>query len=232
MRAGGWPTGIEQLILEQKRMASLVFPPWEGSLGSIRCGGVFICYERGKREAGKRGDRGWAAFVLIFPDGKTQSFCVEGRTPFDYVPGCLALREGPLLEEALLGLGSLPDLLFVNATARDHPYRAGLALHLGFKLDIPSIGITRKPLLAEGTLPGNKRGETSELRIGNQAVGFWLRTQDNKAPLVVHPGYRIDFEKAKEIALFYTERYRTPQPLRLARQLSRLLRAGMIRPSV
>ncbi|TFE72063.1 endonuclease V [Methylacidiphilum caldifontis] len=222
-----WPTTTDELILEQKRLATLSFSRWEKPPEPFISAGVFVCYGRNVAGAGKKGDLGWATAVALFPDGSVKVFRVSGRATFDYIPGLLALRDGPLLEKAVLGLGIRPEILFVNATSRDHPYRAGLALHLGYKLDVPTVGITRNPLIAEGSLPGIKRGDKFELRVGNETVAFWLRTQDNKAPLVVHPGYRLDGDSAIEVVLFYTEKYRTPEPLRLARKSARLYRAGV-----
>ncbi|MBV8941103.1 MAG: endonuclease V [Solirubrobacterales bacterium] len=43
-------------------------------------------------------------------------------------PGTLALREGRLLEAAVRALPAMPDVLLVNATGRDHPRGAGLAV--------------------------------------------------------------------------------------------------------
>jgi len=52
----------------------------------------------------------------------------------------LALREGLLLEQAMGALPIAPEVLVVNATGRDHPRRAGLALHLGAVLGLPTVG--------------------------------------------------------------------------------------------
>jgi len=52
----------------------------------------------------------------------------------------LALREGLLLEQAMRALPIAPEVLVVNATGRDHPRRAGLALHLGAVLGLPTVG--------------------------------------------------------------------------------------------
>ncbi|HEY8236284.1 MAG TPA: endonuclease V, partial [Gaiellaceae bacterium] len=70
-----------------------------------------------------------------------------------YEPGLLALREGPVLETAVRALTARPDALLVDATGRDHPRRAGLALQLGAILDLPSVGVTHRPLLADGDWP-------------------------------------------------------------------------------
>jgi len=49
----------------------------------------------------------------------------------------------------------------VNATGRDHPRRAGLALQLGAVLDLPSVGVTHTPLLAQGEWPPGEAGARS-----------------------------------------------------------------------
>ena len=76
--------------------------------------------------------------------------------------GDIDLAGGPLLEAAILALTERPEVLLANATGRDHPRGAGLALHLGAVLDLPSIGVTDRPLLGEGREPGTERGATSE----------------------------------------------------------------------
>ncbi len=111
-----WPLTPEELRMAQESLAAESPPPW--------------------RPAG----RGWARSVAAWlVDGRpVASAVVDGPAGAAYEPGLLALREGPLLEEALLRvLGAaeepvgLPEVLIVNATGRDHPRRAGLALHLG-----------------------------------------------------------------------------------------------------
>src|SRR5207249_2465672 len=88
------------------------------------------------------------------------SAVVTGEADAAYEPGLLALREGPLLEAAARDLPE-PDLLLVNATGRDHPRRAGLALQLGAVLELPTIGVTHRLLLTEGDWPADEEGLTS-----------------------------------------------------------------------
>ena len=116
----------------------------------------------------------------------------------------MALRLGPLIEEAVRATSRVPDLLLLDATAHDHPRRAGLALHLGAELDIPTIGVTHRPLVASGEWPSDHRGATSPLRIGDSVVGCWLRTQRGVRPLAVHPGWRIDVATAVEVVTMLT----------------------------
>ena len=68
----------------------------------------------------------------------------RGRPCAASTAAALALRAGPVLEEAVRALTSPPDVLIVDATGRDHPRRAGLAVHLGAKLDLPTIGVTHR----------------------------------------------------------------------------------------
>ena len=125
----------------------------------------------------------------------------------------------------MAGLEVRPDVLVVNATGRDHPRRAGLAIQLGAELDLPTIGVTDRPLLASGEEPGARRGDASELRIGAEIVGCRLRTRQGARPLCVHPGWRTDLATAKDVVLLLCSRCRTPEPLRQARRLARSARA-------
>jgi deoxyribonuclease V len=148
-----------------------------------------------------------------------------GEAGAPYEPGLLALREGPVLEAAVRALRKAPEVLLVNATGRDHPRRAGLALQLGSVLDIPSVGVTHRPLFAEGEWPADERGATSPLVLEGEIVGCWLRTRRSRRPLAVHPAWRTDPEVAVEVVLAATGRSRTPEPLRQARRVARVARA-------
>jgi deoxyribonuclease V len=136
-----------------------------------------------------RGNRGPVATALA-----------RGKAGWPYEPGLLALREGPLLETAVRALLERPEVLIVNAGGRDHPRRAGLALHLGAALDLPSVGITDRPLLADGLPPGPERWATSPLLLEGREVARRLRTRVGARPVVVHPGWRTDLDTAVTVA--------------------------------
>ena len=233
----------------QEELAGLAPPPWPITAEVARVAGCFVCFERGQSGPGSSGDRGWAAAVLAGLPAEpvtsvvaraarapaatvgarssgTVTRVVAGSAGAPYKPGLLGLREGPLLEAALLALPGRPDLLVVNGTGRDHPRRAGLALYLGARLAVPSVGVTNRPLVATGELPGEPRGATSPLRIGDEIVANWVRTRRGTAPLVAHPGWQTDPDQAVELLLALTPRWRTPLPLRLARQAARQARSS------
>jgi deoxyribonuclease V len=169
---------------------------------------------------GRPDDRAWAAAAL---GGDVA--VVEGVAGGAYEAGLLALREGPLLELAVRRLSERPEVLLANATGRDHPRRAGLALHLGSILELPTIGVTHRALLAEGEWPRDERRAESPLLIDGELVGYWLRTKRGTRPLAVHAAWRTEPETAARVVLAAVRRARTPEPLRLARRAARAARA-------
>jgi deoxyribonuclease V len=150
---------------------------------------------------------------------------VTGEAGAAYEPGLLALREGPLLEAAVRALAGDPDVVLIDATGRDHPRRAGLALHLGAVLDIPTIGVTHRPLVAEGEWPADEHGATSPLLLDGDGVGHWVRTRRGKRPLAVHGAWRTSPETAADVVRALSGPARTPEPLRRARTAAREARA-------
>jgi deoxyribonuclease V len=116
-------------------------------------------------------------------------------------------------------------VLVVNATGRNHPRRAGLAFHLGAVLGLPTVGVTTRPLVAEGVWPVDQRAATVSLRLGGEVVGCWGRTRAGAKPVAVHAAWRTDAQAAVQVVLAATRRARSPEPLRRARTLARTRRA-------
>lgn len=221
-----WPGSTPELVSVQERLARLEPPAWRRPQRRLSVAGCFVCFSRGEQGPGAAGDRAWAAAALLAGRRLLATSVIAGEAGAPYEPGLLALREGALLEAALSGLPERPDAVLVNATARDHPRGAGLALHLGWVLDLPTLGVTDRPLVAEGPAPGGERGATSPLLLAEREVARWLRTRPGARPVCVHPGWRTDAETAVAIVLATTRRARTPEPLRRARRAAREARAG------
>jgi deoxyribonuclease V len=219
-----WPRTEDELARVQDDLAAARPPPWR-SEGELAVGGCIVVFPRGKTGAGDAGDPAWAAAAVIRGRRVVADAVVAGEAGAPYAPGLLALREGPVLEAAVRALATMPEVLLVDATGRDHPRRAGLALHLGAVLDLPTVGVTHRPLLAEGAWPPDTAGAHSPLILDGEVVGAWLRTRAGKRPLAVHPAWRTDVDTAVEVVLAATWRPRTPEPLREARRLARTARA-------
>ena len=216
-----WPTDADSLIAYQRQLASAAPGLFALDSGTARIGSCWVCFPRGLTGPGTDHDPAWCAAVIVSRGSVVEERTISGTATSPYVPGLMALRVGPLMERAVRALSALPDVLMLDATARDHPRAAGLALHLGAELDIATIGVTHRPLVASGEWPSDRQAATSPLRIGDSIVGCWLRTQPGVRPLAIHPGWRIDLITAVEVITMLTTRSRTPEPLRRARQLAR-----------
>jgi deoxyribonuclease V len=221
-----WPETQPELIRIQTDLASRRPEPWRPLGPRPLVAGCFVCFARGASGSGCAGERGWAAAVLMRADRHVAGSAVtRGTAGAAYQPGLLALREGRLLEAAVRALPAMPAVVIANATGRDHPRRAGLALHLGAVLDLPSVGVTDRPLLATGVEPGPERGATSPVLLEGAEVARLLRTRAGARPLVVHPGWRTDPDTAVSVVIAAIRRARTPEPLRRARREARGTRA-------
>jgi len=223
-----WPSTAEELIAVQRELAAAEPLPWRPPPGDAQMlvGAAWVCFPRGRTGAGDRGDPAWAAAVVLRGRKVVASAVVAGSAGAPYSPGLLALREGRCLERAVQALAERPGVLLLDATGRDHPRRAGLALHLGFMLDTPTIGVTHRPLLGEGPQPGDARGDAAPLLIDGDVVACRLRTRPGTRPVAVHPAWRTDLDAAIQVVLRAGRGRRTPEPLRIARRLAREARAA------
>ena len=222
-----WPRSADELIAEQERLAVARPPRWTSPSEPFSIGGCFVCFPRGKTGEGTEGDPGWAGATLISALGRVTTALATGAAGARYEAGLLALREGPLLAAVVRGLPAAPAVLLVNSTGRDHPRRCGLAFHLGALLGLPTVGVTHRTLLAEGTWPEPVRGSRSPLTLEGDPVGYWLTTRRGTRPLAVHAAWRTDPDLALAVVLEATAgSARTPEALRQARRVAREARAA------
>jgi deoxyribonuclease V len=210
----------------QRELSGLAPEAWVPGEEPWAIGACFVCFGRGGPGPGSGGEPGWAGAAVLREGRVVDQVAVRGEAGAPYHPGLLALREGPLLEQAVRCLARRPDVLLVNATGRDHPRRAGLALHLGALLDIPTVGVTHRPLVATGEWPPEHGGARAAAFAGGEVVGYWVRTRARARPLVAHAAWRSDAETAATVVLAGAIRARTPEPLRTARRLARESRAA------
>lgn len=151
---------------------------------------------------------------------------VTADVPAPYRAGLLATREGAVLAEALEALDTSPEVLIVDATGLDHPRSAGLAVHLGAVRGLPTVGVTRRPLVASGPLPELRRGACRPLLLDGRCVAYWVCTKNGTRPVVAHAGWRTSPETALDVVLeTSTPVARTPVPLQEARRVAREARS-------
>jgi deoxyribonuclease V len=160
-----------------------------------------------------------AAAVVVWDLQKAEA--VETRTllsetRFAYVPGLLAFREAPAVLEALAQLEGRPQVLLCDGHGIAHPRRFGLASHVGVLAGLPTIGCAKSRLCGSHEEPAGARGASSPLVDRGQTIGAVLRTRAGARPVFVSVGHLIDLSSAVRIVLDCAQRYRLPEPLRLA----------------
>jgi deoxyribonuclease V len=226
----GWPSDESELIAAQRELAAAAdaVEQWRlpDEIDGLLVAAVFVTFPTGSHGPGSAGEPAWAAAVLQRGGRIVETALLRGESGAPYAAGLLALREGALLEGALGALQQRPDLALVDATGRDHPRRAGLALHLGAVLGLPTVGVTNRPLIAAAVTPGPGRGAVVSLMLESTTVGYAVRTRSGTNPLLAHAAWRTSAETARDVLLAVTSRWRTPRPLRDARTLARVARAG------
>ncbi|WP_034273950.1 endonuclease V [Haloechinothrix halophila] len=220
-----WPTTVDALVAAQHELAAADPEPWRPPAEPL-IGGCFAAFPKGYAGPGAVGDPVWAG-AAAYRRRRVCHATTSSAAGWSYRPGLLALRVGPVLDAVVRLMPQPPDVLLVDATGRDHPRRCGLAVQLGAMLDLPTVGVTHRLLLAGGEWPPDERGATSPVALAGDVVAYWLRTRQGRRPVAVHAGWRTDPDVAVRV-VSACAKHRTPTPLREARRLARAARAGVL----
>ncbi|MCM8795925.1 MAG: endonuclease V [Candidatus Omnitrophica bacterium] len=166
-----------------------------------------------------------AVVVLDYSGSNKRPRIVEkvrktSRIPYPYIPGLLAFREGPVIKKCFSALKTRPDVIIFDGQGIAHPRNMGIATHLGILLDKPTIGCAKSYLFGKYIEPENFKGAFSYLYVNDRKIGAVLRTRPNVRPIFISPGHKIDIESSLQLIFMCTERYRLPEPIRLAHQLA------------
>ena len=162
-----------------------------------------------------------AVAVLTFPELEpVEDALATCPTRFPYVPGLLSFREAPAILAALEQLEHRPDLLLCDGQGIAHPRRFGIACHLGVLTDLPSIGVAKKRLVGSHREPPDSRGAWTPLEHEGEVIGAVLRSRARVKPIFVSPGHRVSLERAVELVMACTTRYRLPETTRRADRLA------------
>jgi deoxyribonuclease V len=152
---------------------------------------------------------------------------------FPYKPGFLGFRECKLLSKVILKLRKRPDFILCDSHGKIHPRRFGEAVHLGFALNISTIGVAKKPYIGYCNsqevqlIKGNKSliwakdpGTLIE-NSPNELLGYAVCLNKGLKPVFISNGYNMTLDIALKICLESTIGHRQPEPLYLADKLSR-----------
>jgi len=183
--------------------------------------GVDVSYSQNTKRA-------YPALVLMsFPDLEIlEAHILALEVGFPYVPGYFSFREVPLLKAVLARVSRNPDIIFVDGQGLAHPRRAGLAVHLGVEVGLPTIGCAKRPLAGDFDWPEEHFGASRPIFFQEEVVGDVVRSRKGVKPIFVSPGNLITVREALEYTLKAVRGFRLPEPLRKAHLLSVKARKG------
>lgn len=157
----------------------------------------------------------------------------KGHINFPYRSGFLGFRECRLLAKVISKLQKIPDLILCDGHGKIHPKRFGEATHLGFALNVPTVGVAKNPFIGYSKwneierFKGNKTPvwakklkKKAEI-LSNELLGYAVCLKDYSKPVFISEGYKINLDTAVTICLVTTRDHRQPEPLYLADHLSR-----------
>ncbi|MFO8034247.1 MAG: endonuclease V [Candidatus Bipolaricaulota bacterium] len=204
---------LARLREEQDELAGKVrFDPLEGP---ALVGGLDIGY---------RDDRAVAVCALCTSDGQLEDYVwADCEVRFPYISGYLAWRELPpylRVWEEVRASARVPDVVLVDGNGILHPRRLGIASHLGLLLDVPTVGVAKRPLCGDFNTAGMTIGEWRPVVLEGETVAAALRTGRNRT-LFISPGHRTDLASALDVVAGQAQASEQPSPLRWAHELAR-----------
>jgi len=135
------------------------------------------------------------------------------KTNFPYISTYLTFREYPVIKKLIKNLDSKPTVFMFDGNGILHPYRIGLASHMGVKLNVPTIGV------AKSLLYGDIKKDIVE--IDGEMRGYtYFSSNRLKKPVYISPGHKISFESTMKIVKNLSK-YKIPEPLRQAHILAK-----------
>ena len=180
-------------------------------------------------------ENGVACAVLwnLEKNKKDEHYFAQDLIKFPYKPGFLGFRECKLLFKAISKLPNNPDLIMCDGHGKIHPRRFGEAVHLGFVLNIPTIGIAKNPYIGYFNKNEIKKSKGNKVPVWeknpkkvdenspNELLGYAICLNDGSKSVFVSVGYQTTIDIALKICLVTTKGHRQPEPLYLADHISR-----------
>ncbi len=159
-----------------------------------------------------------SAILMTFPELEpVSSENVVEKVTFPYIPTFLMFRESRPAIRVLKKILRENSVVMVDGSGLAHPRRCGLATYIGVKLEIPSIGITKKRLFGE--IYG--KGEIRKMFADDMHIGYELKTCKRCNPIYISVGNLITPENALDIVQKCLKGYKLPEPVRIADKLSK-----------
>ncbi|HHE6471281.1 TPA: deoxyribonuclease V [Providencia rettgeri] len=137
-------------------------------------------------------------------------------TQLPYIPGLLSFREVPGLMAAWEKIQNKPELVLVDGQGIAHPRRFGVACHFGLQANIATIGVAKSRLCGDVVELSEEPESVQPLMVGENQLGWVLRSKKRCKPLYVSPGHKVGFSSSLAWVKQCLRGYRLPEPTRFA----------------
>jgi len=141
---------------------------------------------------------------------ETQTVTQQARFP--YIPTLFSFRELPVIISAIRKLNLQPDVVLIDGHGIAHPYRCGLASHLGVTLGKPTIGVAKNILIGEV----KQVGQETFLIDEGETVGAVIPSFGSVKPVYVSIGHMVSLKTAVEVVKHCLRSSRIPEPINTA----------------
>ncbi len=145
---------------------------------------------------------------------------VRRPAEFPYIPTYLAYREFAGIEAAVRRLKRRPDVLLIDGHGRLHPALFGVACYVGVRLDLPTIGVAKHPLVGRVSRRGRSLPRASAIEFQGAVRGYAWTPPGRERPIYVSIGHRISLDRALEVVRASILRG-YPEPLKIADRIGR-----------
>lgn len=146
------------------------------------------------------------------------------KSTYPYVPGLLTFREAGTLIESFARLETEPELLVFDGQGVAHPRRMGLAAHMGYLYEKPSIGCAKSRYIGEYKEPRQKAGSWRLVKDEGETIGIVLRSRDGCKPVFISAGHKMDLAWATKFIKRCLGDYRQPPITRIPHLVSNRVR--------
>jgi deoxyribonuclease V len=137
------------------------------------------------------------------------------KETFPYIPTFLSFREAPPIVLTYKKLMYKPDVLLIDGNGVLHPYKMGIATHVGLLLDKVTVGVA-KTLLCGKYKKEPSLGKPTEIWLKHEIRGVAMKTKNNCKPVYVSAGHKISLKTAITVVLKCIKNHKLPEPLRMA----------------
>ncbi|MFQ6050320.1 MAG: endonuclease V [Candidatus Hydrothermarchaeota archaeon] len=143
------------------------------------------------------------------------------KIDFPYIPTFLAFREAEPIKDVIKN--SEFDILLIDGHGIAHPRRVGIASHIGAEMNIPTIGVAKKPLFGYYKEPKEEK-EANPIKVKEETVGYAFKSKCDSRPIFISPGHGVSLKSSLEIVKRCIVDHRLPEPLRIADEISKKIR--------